>query len=61
MWTKTTPYGDWREYHKPTETDKQRTQMIAALKKIIPNGISPKRLGTKPWYKLCLLYQQHHW
>lgn len=52
MWKKTTPYGDWREYHKPTETDKKRMQMIAALKKIIPNGISPKRLGTKPWYKL---------
>lgn len=59
-WVKTTPYGDWREYHYDPYAEALASQLVQ-LKQTIPNGINPKRIGTKPWYKRILLQKQHQW
>lgn len=59
-WIKTTPYGDWRDYHIDPYAEVIANQLHHLIK-CVPYSINKKRLGSKPWYKLILLQKMHQW
>lgn len=60
-WAKTNDYGDWREYHVDPFYEIVDKFVYTELRKICPLSINPKRLGSKPQYKLRLLLKTHRW
>lgn len=60
-WVKTNDYGDWKEYHIDPFYEIVDKFVYTKLRKICPYSINPKRLGSKPWYKLRLLLKTHRW
>lgn len=60
-WVKTNDYGDWSDYHVDLFHEMVTSFVHAELRKICPLSINPKRLGSKPWYKLRLLIKLHEW
>ena len=60
-WVKTNDYGDWREYHIDPFYEMVGKFVYMELRKICPLSINPKRLGSKPYYKLRLLLKTHRW